>query len=100
MASALPNPKPQRIQSRTLPPPYEVETRSETRIGVRITRRACQLLDDDNLYGGAKPLIDCLREFGLIPEDDTKTIKLECRQVRVQNRKQEGTEIEVLNYDA
>jgi len=95
VASALPYTQPQRIQSRTLPPPYEAERGGEVRIDVVITRRSCRLLDDDNLYGGAKPLIDSLRELGLIPDDDTKTIKLECRQVRVSSRAQEGVELEI-----
>lgn len=55
------------------------------------------LLDDDNLWGGAKPLIDSLREHGLIPEDDAKTIRLQVRQVRVGSYKEEGTEVEIIH---
>jgi hypothetical protein len=56
-------------------PPHE-------RVHVRVTRYAPehQWLDQDNLAGGLKPLLDALKAHELIADDTTKAIDLEPRQ--------------------
>ncbi len=46
------------------------------RVRVDITRVGVKLLDHDNLYGGAKLLIDCLTKNGLIADDGAGFIDL------------------------
>lgn len=64
------------------------------RIIVRITSRRVSLQDPDNEL--VKPLVDQLRYAGIIPEDNSATIKLETDQIRVGTKKEEGTEVEVI----
>jgi hypothetical protein len=63
---------------------------------VRVTRKACSLLDADNFAGGCKPLIDQLRYQGLIPNDDPGSIDLVFRQEKVNARAAQGTIVEIL----
>ena len=54
------------------PPPVYVK--------VAIRRIGRRRLDQDNLYGGTKMLIDCLIQCGLIQDDDEKHIDLTVEQ--------------------
>ena len=67
--------------------------RPDQRIGVHITVRKLRPCDHDNCVGGLKPLIDSLRDSGLIPEDSEEAIRLEVTQERVSSKPQEGVSI-------
>ena len=47
---------------------------------VRITSIRKRRLDKDNLYFGAKPLVDALKSLGLIVDDDPEHLELEIEQ--------------------
>lgn len=66
------------------------------RVIVRITRVSLGYLDTDNLYASAKPMLDCLRESGLIADDNPKDIHLEVRQIQAARRKEVGTYVEII----
>ena len=53
---------------------------------VTITRYAVQLMDQDNLVGAMKPLIDALCDFDIIYDDDCVHLGLTCLQVRVPHK--------------
>lgn len=55
----------------------------------------CVLLDIDNLYGGAKFLVDCCRNFWLVPDDNPQAIDLEVRQEKVTSKELQRTEITI-----
>jgi hypothetical protein len=65
--------------------------RADQRPRVRIEVRRAYLCDQDNLVGGTKVLIDCLRDVGLIKEDNPQAIDLEIHQLKVSCRQREGT---------
>jgi hypothetical protein len=89
----MPQSKPEPLQA--------LEHREETKDGVlakariRITRKGSVLLDEDNLHGSVKPLLDGLCKAGLIQGDSPKDIDLEVAQQKV-SRKECGTLIEIL----
>jgi len=62
---------------------------------VRIKSFRRRLLDRDNLWGGCKIFIDCLKELNLIKDDSEKHIDLIVTQEKVMSQKEERTEIEV-----
>jgi hypothetical protein len=70
------------------------EETSPQRAHLRITRFGQRLLDDDNLRGGAKPLIDCLKEAGLLHDDSPEWLTLDVKQERVPAG-MERTEVEI-----
>ena len=53
----------------------------EIKAKVIILSRRSRLLDKDNLYAGAKPLVDALKKSGLIWDDSPRWINLKVRQV-------------------
>jgi len=61
---------------------------------VTITIHRNRALDPDNLTGGCKPLIDAMRDIGLIKNDSPKWITLSVAQVPCR-KGQERTEIEI-----
>lgn len=63
---------------------------------VRVTSRRRRLADPDNLAGGAKSLIDCLRYAGAIPDDNPAAIDYEPRQEKVRTQEEEVTILEVI----
>lgn len=67
------------------------------RILVRVTSYRFRLLDPDNLC--PKYFIDCLRYAEIIPNDREEDISLEVRQVKVNRRGEERTEIQVITPD-
>lgn len=71
------------------------EQRGGARHHVRIRSLRVRMLDIDNLYGGAKHLIDSLRLARIIPDDDPESITLEVTQEKVKKYTQEKTEVEV-----
>ena len=62
---------------------------------LKLTSYRCHLLDDDNLRGGAKALVDCIKELGLISGDDPSAIILSVQQRKVSHRWQEKTLVEI-----
>jgi len=71
------------------------EGNGKARARVRITRFACRLLDEDNLSGGVKPLLDSIKQAGLIEDDSPECIELCVRQEKVTNKVHERTEVEI-----
>ncbi len=67
---------------------------SGPRLVLRVVRRACRLVDADNL-GGAKFVVDAIRRAGLVPDDSPETIELLLTQEKVATRDEEGTLIEI-----
>jgi hypothetical protein len=72
------------------------KTKSAKRPCLRITRCAVRLLDQDNLVGGAKSLIDCIVACGLIEDDSPDHVDLRVEQREVVSRTEERTEIELI----
>jgi hypothetical protein len=93
VVAGLPDAKPQRIVSPSLPPANEVEGGSGPRISVVIIGRRVRLLDPDNFAGSVKYLVDQMRGLDLIPDDDPETIILATQQVKVCTFAEEGTEV-------
>lgn len=91
------NPKRERIKRETLGNPNEGTQESPKRARVRITSYRTRLLDKDNAYGGAKPLLDSLKYAGLVPDDSTEAIDYEVLQRKVHHRSEEHTEV-VIEY--
>ncbi len=87
--------KPQRDPVQPLDSGAPRKKESAQRTVVRIVRYGCRLLDRDNLQGGAKPCVDCLKEAGLIVDDTEAEIDLIVTQERVFNKDQQRTEIEI-----
>jgi hypothetical protein len=94
-AAGVSDAKPKQIAPRALDGGLPGKGESAQRARLRITRCARRLLDQDNLYGGAKPLIDCLKSSGLIEDDSPEHIELIVRQERVESIDEERTEIEI-----
>lgn len=94
-AAGVSDAKPQQIAPRALDGGLPGKGESPQRARLRITRCARRLLDEDNLSGGAKPLIDCVKQAGLIVDDSPEHIELIVRQRRVESLDEECTEIEI-----
>lgn len=93
MAGTLSHTQPQPTHRPALELVLPAQTPSRPRHHVRIERHARRLLDVDNFAGGAKALIDCLRQAGLIHDDDPGSIEIEFAQVKVAAQSAEGTRI-------
>jgi Holliday junction resolvase RusA-like endonuclease len=65
---------------------------------VEVVSYRTRLLDRGNLVGGAKPVLDALKHFGLIRDDSPKWIEDIVRQVQKQPDEPERTEIEITNF--
>jgi hypothetical protein len=96
LAAALPHPVPKSHDGATLVEDSSDEEECSDRVVLRITRRACVLLDFDNGAGGCKALIDALRYAEVVVDDDPQSIDFQFRQERVATRAEEGTLIEIL----
>lgn len=94
-APRLPDPQPQRDDAQALDGlPQGEETRPQ-RARVCIKRHGLRALDRENLWGGTKAIVDCLKESGLIVDDSEEWIDLEVRQEQVHDRAHRRTEIEI-----
>ena len=89
--------KPKPVTRKTFPNTDKTQEGSKKRISLRITRYATRLLDEDNL-SGAKLTIDQLRYAGIIPNDDPESTKIILDQIKVKNKKEERTEIEIKEF--
>ena len=47
---------------------------------VKIQSNRTRLLDVDNFVGGCKPIVDALKEYGLIEDDSPDKVKVEYEQ--------------------
>lgn len=61
--------------------------KTESPLRVTIVRHGKRLLDPDNLVGGAKPLIDAMRDLGLIVDDDPAHLELTVKQQKAKEPK-------------
>lgn len=95
MATALSAGIPKRVQMAILEDGLQRKTKSRPRVAVVITRISTGQLDSDNLQGSVKAILDCLRNCGLIEDDDEESISLEVRPVKAPSRKEQGTLIEI-----
>lgn len=87
--------KPERDIRPTVVDQASGEEKGDERIIVSIIMRRVRLLDTDNLYGSAKPLIDCLRTCSLIPDDTEKEIDLKVTQEKVAHYHEQRTEVKI-----
>ena len=62
---------------------------------VEIFLHRVKLLDTDNKWGSVKPILDALREAGLIPDDKESDIELVVTQSRVKSYDKEGTGLRI-----
>ncbi len=92
----IPHAKPQLFAKQALEPLHKREEVSRPRTRIRITRYSCRPLDCDNYAGGCKPIIDQLRYAKLIKDDDPETIEVEFKQVKIDKKTKERTEIEIV----
>lgn len=91
--SSFPQPNP----AQTLESGAQREKEGAKRPVVRIIRCSTRLLDEDNLWGSVKPLLDQLRIAGLIPGDDPGSIELKVEQYKEKRRDHCGTQI-IIDY--
>lgn len=70
--------------------------KGNVRARVCIVMFRVRLLDPDNAYGSAKPLIDCLRTCGLISDDSEKEIDLQVSQKKVDHFNEQRTEVKIV----
>lgn len=92
MAARPPHAQPQPSEREALEHLPEREAGHGPRYHVRIERHAPRPLDEDNLKGGCKALVDCLREAGIIPDDAPDVCRIEAVNVR-STRATQGTRI-------
>ena len=62
---------------------------------VSIVMYRVRLLDTDNAYASAKPLLDCLQQIDLISDDAPDKINLVVTQEKVNHRNEERTELHI-----
>jgi len=88
--------KQQRDAEKALGRSYERESQGSSRISVRFVSLRWRLLDEDNLTGGCKGLLDGLRYAGLIPNDSPDKISFFATQERIDKDQEEKTIIEII----
>jgi len=67
-----------------------------TRIQVCITSFRARFVDPDNLCGGSKFIVDCLKHCGAIEDDDPEHIELVIKQAKAPAGHLQGTLIELI----
>ncbi len=77
----------------------KTETKDFRRDVVRIKSFRTRLLDRDNLWGGVKIHVDCLKELNLIKDDSEFQIDLIVTQEKVFSKKEERVEIEIFKAE-
>jgi hypothetical protein len=95
MARRLPARQPQSDPPSALAGSVWREEKSSERTLVRIVRCSKGLLDEDNLWGSIKPVLDQLRYSGLIPGDRPDQIELKVEQIKVK-KENVGTWIQIV----
>lgn len=94
--SQLQNPKPKQIPVQSLGGILLRKEKSDVRAYLRITSFTVKLKDEDNLTGGCKALIDCLKTLNLIDDDNPDALKLKVTQKKVAHRREERTEVKII----
>ena len=94
----LPPGKPQPDPAPPLAGSVQREEKGPPRAYVRIIRCSTRLLDEDNLWGSVKPLLDQLRAAKLIRGDDPASIELKVEQFKERKRDHCGTQV-IIDYD-
>lgn len=95
-AAGVCDPEPQRDSAPALASSISRKKERPFRARLRITRFGHRLLDPDNLQGGVKPLVDCIKEVGLIWDDSPDWLELDVRQQQVARKDEQRTEIEII----
>jgi len=67
---------------------------------VRVCRHGINVLDQDNLWGGTKPLLDALTNAGLILDDNPDACELHVEQVKIGRKGTPFTSITLEDADA
>lgn len=62
---------------------------------VRIESRRVRTLDFDNLAGGSKFILDCVKGAKLIPDDSPEFIELQITQTKVASKEEECTVVHI-----
>lgn len=96
MATRLPRAKSKPHPGRPLDGSLAQQKGRRPRYLVRIERHAPRPLDDDNLAGSCKALVDCLGQAGTIPDDAPDICEIEAVNVK-SKRSDQGTRLFV--YD-
>jgi hypothetical protein len=73
----------------------EPEEGNPTRFWIRIESVRKRLLDEDNLYGGTKYWVDCLRYAGVIPQDTPGIARIEAVQRKARKGETPATYVRV-----
>lgn len=94
-APRVPDSKPEPNQQKALDGVLPGEAESPKRARVCVNRFSRRLLDDDNAAAGCKPIVDCIKEAGLIVDDSRKWIDLVVDQTQVKDEAEERTEIQI-----
>lgn len=68
----------------------------DVRVALRITQCRARLLDEDNLTGSVKRLVDCLCEVGLIPGDAPAQTSIHVSQAKVQHYTEQKTIVDII----
>lgn len=71
------------------------EEGDSARFWIRIESVRKRLLDEDNLYGGTKFWIDCLRYAGVIPQDTPGVARIEAIQRKARKGETPATYVRV-----
>jgi len=98
LESRLQNPLKQSLRLQPLDQVPQGKEKGYGRPHLCITSFALRLTDEDNLKGGCKALIDCLRTLNLIDNDDPKSLELTVKQIKVRHRHEERTIVRI-QYD-
>lgn len=96
----VPNPQPERNQTKSLDQTVPREKESLQRVTVRFRGFRVRPLDPDNFAGSIKDLLDGLRHMGAIAGDEHWRIRLETDQEKVGSYKDERIEIEVIEHSS
>lgn len=90
------DPKPEQNQAPALDKTVQGEIQSVERPIVRFNLCRTRLLDKDNADASVKDLLDGLQRACLIADDNTQAINLQVEQTKVETRREERTEIEII----
>jgi len=99
LAAGVSDPEPEPVGQSTLDdllPAEESVFRGPPPFTLEIHSRRTRLLDPDNTFASAKPLIDALVEIGLLPDDGPEDITLKVTQEKVAHRAEEGTAVKIV----
>ncbi len=79
-------------------PPIELRS-PDVRMRLTLTLYRARRFDPDNAHGGAKILIDAMRDLALLKNDSPKWLDLRIEQVLEKDKAKERTEVELTPAD-